>query len=180
MQESKFIDRTDINSPSFSKHVTICFNEQADTPLQLIAYDDEKGFIVNPEAEKFFESLKDDKLGVIAMVGKNRTGKSSLLNRVILNRTSGFSVGHTINPCTKGIWIWPHILEVEDKKNEGEKLKVIVMDTEGTGATDQKDNYDTQVFMLAMLLSSHFIYNSVGAIDEKAIQNLSLIVFFGV
>jgi len=101
MQESKFIDRTDINSPSFSKHVTICFNEQADTPLQLIAYDDEKGFIVNPEAEKFFESLKDDKLGVIAMVGKNRTGKSSLLNRVILNRTSGFSVGHTINPCTK-------------------------------------------------------------------------------
>ena len=52
------------------------------------------------------------------------------------------------------------------------------MDTEGTGATDQRDNYDTQVFMLAMLLSSHFIYNSVGAIDEKAIQNLSLIVFF--
>jgi len=50
------------------------------------------------------------------------------------------------------------------------------MDTEGTGATDQRDNYDTQVFMLAMLLSSHFIYNSVGAIDEKAIQNLSLIV----
>jgi len=50
------------------------------------------------------------------------------------------------------------------------------MDTEGTGATDQRDNYDTQVFMLSMLLSSYFIYNSVGAIDEKAIQNLSLIV----
>ena len=50
------------------------------------------------------------------------------------------------------------------------------MDTEGTGATDQRDNYDTQVFMLAMMLSSYFIYNSVGAIDEKAIQNLSLIV----
>lgn len=148
------------------------------------------GFFVSPEAEKFFDNLKDDKLGVISVVGKNRTGKSSLLNRVILNTTTGFTVGHTINPCTKvnrkismknlkmmqGIWIWPHILEVEDKKNEGEKLKVIVMDTEGTGATDQRDNYDTQVFMLAMLLSSHFIYNSVGAIDEKAIQNLSLIV----
>ncbi len=52
------------------------------------------------------------------------------------------------------------------------------MDTEGTGATDQRDNYDTQVFMLAMLLSSYFIYNSVGAIDEKAIQNLSLIVSY--
>lgn len=52
------------------------------------------------------------------------------------------------------------------------------MDTEGTGSTDQRENYDTQVFMLAMLLSSYFIYNSVGAIDEKAIQNLSLIVKF--
>ena len=29
---------------------------------------------------------------------------------------------------------------------------------------------------MAMLLSSYFIYNSVGSIDEKAIQNLSLII----
>ena len=134
MQDSNFIDRTDMISPSFSKNVTICFNEEKDSPLQLIAWDEDKGtdflpliwsflnnhplgsfmptlqqptnniklgFVVNPEAEKFFESLKDDKLGVIAMVGKNRTGKSSLLNRVILNRTKGFNVGHTINPCTK-------------------------------------------------------------------------------
>lgn len=50
------------------------------------------------------------------------------------------------------------------------------MDSEGIGATDQHDNYDTKIFMLAMLLSSYFIYNSVGTIDEKAITNLSLIV----
>lgn len=29
---------------------------------------------------------------------------------------------------------------------------------------------------MALLLSSYFIYNSVGSIDEKAIQNLSLII----
>jgi hypothetical protein len=29
---------------------------------------------------------------------------------------------------------------------------------------------------MALLLSSYFIYNSVGSIDEKAIQSLSLIV----
>ena len=28
---------------------------------------------------------------------------------------------------------------------------------------------------MAMLLSSYFVYNSVGSIDEKAVQNLSLI-----
>jgi hypothetical protein len=33
-----------------------------------------------------------------------------------------------------------------------------------------------KVFLLAMLLSSKFIYNSVGNIDEKAIASLGLIV----
>ncbi len=131
---------------------------------------------MNPEAQKFFDSLRDNNLGVISIVGKNRTGKSYLMNRVVLNQSSGFSVGHTVNPCTKGIWIWPHVIEIENKNDENEKLNVVVMDTEGTDATDQQDNYDTKIFMLGMLLSSCLIYNSVGAIDEKAIQNLSLIV----
>jgi hypothetical protein len=29
---------------------------------------------------------------------------------------------------------------------------------------------------MSMLLSSYFIYNSVGSIDEKAIQSLSLVI----
>ncbi len=33
-----------------------------------------------------------------------------------------------------------------------------------------------KVFLLAMLLSSYFIYNSVGNIDERAVQSLSLVV----
>lgn len=61
------------------------------------------GFSVNPEAIKFFEKLKNDKIGVIGMVGKNRTGKSYILNRVVLNKNDGFRVGHTVNPCTKVI-----------------------------------------------------------------------------
>jgi hypothetical protein len=44
-----------------------------------------------------------DRIGVIAVAGKYRTGKSFLLNRIILNKKdqSGFGVGPTINPCTK-------------------------------------------------------------------------------
>lgn len=37
--------------------------------------------------------------------GKYRTGKSFLLN-CLLGRQSGFVVGPTVEPCTKGIWIW--------------------------------------------------------------------------
>jgi len=35
-----------------------------------------------------------------------RTGKSFLLNRVLLNRQDGFGIGPTVNPWTKGLWIW--------------------------------------------------------------------------
>ncbi len=47
---------------------------------------------------------KDRKLGIVSIVGKYRTGKSFFVNRVLLDSTGnnkGFSVGPTINPCTK-------------------------------------------------------------------------------
>lgn len=40
------------------------------------------------------------------MAGMYRTGKSYLLNRVILDRSDGFGVGSTVNACTKGLWVW--------------------------------------------------------------------------
>jgi hypothetical protein len=50
------------------------------------------------------QALGDQKIGVIAVAGKYRTGKSFLLNRILLGKMgdkTGFGVGPTINPCTK-------------------------------------------------------------------------------
>jgi hypothetical protein len=41
-------------------------------------------FEINPEAEEFLHSLKDVKLGVVAVCGKYRTGKSYLLNKLFI------------------------------------------------------------------------------------------------
>lgn len=41
---------------------------------------------------------------------------------------------------------------------------------------DQDSNHDCRIFALVLLMSSMFIYNSVGTIDENAITNLSLVV----
>jgi hypothetical protein len=40
------------------------------------------------------------------VAGVYRTGKSFLLNTMLLNIKKGFAVGPTINPQTKGIWVW--------------------------------------------------------------------------
>lgn len=51
-----------------------------------------------------------------------------------------------------------------------------MIDSEGLGAFDEDQNHDTKIFLFTLLLSSYFIYNSMGTIDENAIQNLSLII----
>lgn len=53
---------------------------------------------------------------------------------------------------------------------------MIVIDTEGLGAYDEDENHDAKIFLLAMLLSSLLIYNSVGTIDENALNSLSLVI----
>ena len=51
-----------------------------------------------------------------------------------------------------------------------------MLDTEGLGALDEDSNHDVRIFSLAILLSSFFLYNSVGSIDENALQQLSLVI----
>jgi hypothetical protein len=108
------------------------------------------------------------------VAGMYRTGKSYLLNKVILDRISGFEVGPTVNPCTKGLWIWGRPIEVVT--NDKKKVNVVVIDSEGLGALDEDSNHDAKIFSLALLLSSTFVYNSMGAIDESCIESLSLII----
>jgi len=51
-----------------------------------------------------------------------------------------------------------------------------VVDSEGIGAFDEDVNHDTKIFLLALLLSSSFVFNSMNTIDENAINSLSLII----
>ena len=53
---------------------------------------------------------------------------------------------------------------------------MLVVDTEGLGAFDETQDHDVRVFCLAILLSSYFVYNSMGTIDENALCQLYLVV----
>jgi len=79
-----------------------------------------------------------------------------------------------VNPCTKGLWLWNKVMTGEDK--DGKTIHYLIVDTEGIGALDTNSQHDSIIFSLALLLSSNFIYNSVGSIDEGALNNLSLVV----
>lgn len=57
-------------------------------------------FEVNEETRDYLRKLEGP-IGVISVAGMYRTGKSYLLNRMLLNQSRGFDVGPTINACTK-------------------------------------------------------------------------------
>jgi hypothetical protein len=55
-------------------------------------------------------------------------------------------------------------------------MHIIVIDTEGFGGMDENLNHDSRIFLFSLLLSSYFIYNSVGSIDENALNNLNTVI----
>ncbi|TMW83302.1 hypothetical protein EJD97_002192, partial [Solanum chilense] len=91
----------------------------------------------------------------------------------LLGRSSGFQVAATHRPCTKGIWLWSSPLR--RTALDGTEYNLLLLDTEGIDAYDQTGTYSTQIFSLAVLLSSMFVYNQMGGIDEAALDRLSLV-----
>ena len=55
-------------------------------------------------------------------------------------------------------------------------MDILVLDTEGFGDTEADTNHDSRIFLFSLLLCSFFIYNSVGNIDENALNGVSLII----
>ena len=157
-------------------------NNQVNGAIPFITYNETtKKFIINKEAKKLLANSENNKkIGIISLVGKYRTGKSFLLNRVIINnkenKKEGFAVAPTIKPCTKGIWLWSNPLIITNSNNNNEPFPVYLIDTEGLGAYDEEINHDSKIFLIAILISSLFIYNSFGTIDEAALSNLSFIL----
>ncbi|KAG7962386.1 hypothetical protein I3843_09G064300 [Carya illinoinensis] len=140
-------------------------------PIRLV-YCDEKGkFRMDPEAVAALQLVKGP-VGVVSVCGRARQGKSFILNQ-LLGRSSGFQVASTHRPCTKGLWLWSAPLK--RVALDGTEFNLLLLDSEGIDAYDQTGTYSTQIFSLAVLLSSMFIYNQMGGIDEAALDRLSLV-----
>ncbi|XP_062049416.1 guanylate-binding protein 7-like [Lepus europaeus] len=120
---------------------------------------------VNPKALEILLNISQPVV-VVAIVGLYRTGKSYLMNR-LAGRSSGFPLGSTVQSETKGIWMWcvPH----PSKPNH----TLVLLDTEGLGDVEKGDpENDSWIFALAVLLSSTFVYNSLGTINHQALEQL--------
>ena len=181
MEDNSLLEQNEIdyeeNESSYIKEEEKDYIPPKSTPLPFVIFENGR-FIIPKQAQDLLTKQKLNNIGVISLVGKYRTGKSFLLNKVILNSKLGFDVGPTIKPCTKGIWIWSDPIMITNK-NFKETFPCFIIDTEGLGAYDEEINQDTKIYLIAILISSLFIFNSFGPIDEPAIETLSFIINLG-
>ncbi|KAG5214953.1 hypothetical protein JEQ12_000529 [Ovis aries] len=85
----------------------------------------------------------------------------------LAGKKKGFSLGSTLQSHTKGIWMWC-VLHPEKPDRT-----LVLLDTEGLGDVEKGDNQnDSWIFALAILLSSTFVYNSMGTINQQAMDQL--------
>uniref|UniRef100_A0A8C0XLJ2 GB1/RHD3-type G domain-containing protein n=1 Tax=Castor canadensis TaxID=51338 RepID=A0A8C0XLJ2_CASCN len=125
--------------------------------------------MVNSEALRILEKISQP-LVVVAIVGLCRTGKSYIMDR-LAGQNSGFPLGSTVRSQTKGIWMWclPH----PTKPNH----TLVLLDTEGLGDVEKGEaKNDLWIFSLAVLLSSTFVYNSMGTINHQLVTELTQLI----
>ncbi|GMT25736.1 hypothetical protein PFISCL1PPCAC_17033 [Pristionchus fissidentatus] len=143
-------------------------------------------------------AIQNRKVVIISVAGAFRKGKSFLLNFFLeylyalqksqQNETPldwlgddaqvhGFHWRSGAKRDTVGIWMWGEPIMIESPS--GENLAVVLLDTQG--AFDNQSTYQqcTTIFALSTIVSSLQIYNVVDAIQEDALQNLSLFVEYG-
>ncbi|XP_056336261.1 guanylate-binding protein 1-like [Danio aesculapii] len=133
-------------------------------PVCLIENDGFGKLCVKKQAKDILDRINEPVV-VVSVVGPYCTGKSYLMNRLAGQQT-GFALRNTIESKTKGIWMWciPH------PKKKGHTL--VLLDTEGLGDVQEDEKDDTWIFSLAVLLSSVLVYNSLGVIDNEALEKL--------
>jgi len=141
------------------------------------------------------ENVANRKIIIISVTGAFRTGKSFLLNYLLLylrnleaggdsdwladdhNELTGFKWRRGADPETAGIMAWNRIFLIPNKNEE--KVAVLLLDTQGA-FDDQSDVKDvTLIFSLSTMISSCQVYNIRGNLQSDNLQHLQLFTEFG-
>ncbi|XP_065874616.1 uncharacterized protein [Euphorbia lathyris] len=140
-------------------------------PIRFVYFDENDNLRLDSEAIDVLQRIKGP-VAVVSIFGPARQGKSFIVNQ-ILGKSSGFPISSTHQSCTKGLWMWSEPLK--RIALDGTEYDLLLFDSGGINAYDHTGMHSAKMFTLAVLLSSMFIYNQVGLIDEAALDRLSLV-----
>ncbi|KAL0649026.1 hypothetical protein Bca4012_091716 [Brassica carinata] len=134
--------------------------------IQLV-YTDENGKLkTDPEAIGALQKLKGP-VAAVSLFGKAQHGKSFIWNQLV-SRSVGFEVQTLHRPCTGDIWMW--IEPVKRISEDGSEYSLVLLDVQGADSNGVLASRSSQIFGLAILLSSVFIYGPTLGVDDIALD----------
>ncbi|XP_031639305.1 atlastin-like [Contarinia nasturtii] len=169
--------------------------------IQIISPNKNHSFVLEIDELKTVleaDAIKDRDVVVISIAGAFRQGKSFLLNFFLKyleaqykkhdvldwlgeneeNSTlSGFEWASGRKRKTVGIWMWSEIY-THDFEN-GEKVAIILLDTQGIFDDQTSVKECTTIFALSTMISSIQCYNLMQNIGEDDLQHLQLFTEYG-
>ncbi|XP_066535084.1 atlastin-1 [Hoplias malabaricus] len=173
-------------------------DEELDTkarPVQVLVVKDDHSFELDEVALSrilLAEELRDREVVAVSVAGAFRKGKSFLMDfmlRYMYNQASEEWLGDPEEPLmgfswrggsereTTGIQIWSEIFLVD--KEDGTKVAVLLMDTQGTFDSQSTLRDSATVFALSTMISSMQVYNISQNVQEDDLQHLQLFTEYG-
>ncbi|XP_075531975.1 atlastin-2-like [Dermacentor variabilis] len=144
------------------------------------------------EAILLADNVKDLSVVVVSVAGAYRQGKSFLLNfflqylrnngqsnwlRDMTYPFEGFEWKPGGDRHTTGILLWKEVFLMT--KSDGEKVAVLLMDTQGIFDCESTVKDNTTIFSLSILTSSVQVYNLMNNIKEDDLQHLQFFAEYG-
>ena len=118
-----------------------------------------------PQTVELLESITKP-VAILSICGPYRSGKSYFLSRM-LGRKETFKLGHSMEACTRGIWMASSVLECDE-------FVLLLLDTEGIDSINHNNSSVSILLVLTMLLSSTFIYNSKNVPRGRDLKKMRL------
>jgi hypothetical protein len=143
------------------------WNKEEGTLVPVVAKDEAKTKLqLLPEALELLKTVGKP-VAVLAICGPYRSGKSFFISRVV-EKPGTFKLGHSMEACTRGIWLSTTALECDE-------FVLLVLDTEGIGAVEGEgpESFTTKLLVATILLSSFLIYNSTEVPKQADLQQMS-------
>ena len=122
-----------------------------------------------PIALELLETINKP-VAVLSIAGPTRTGKSYILSR-FLDDPEAFELGHTMRSHTKGIWMSTSVLDCSE-------YCILLIDTEGIDSATDTTSNDAKILVSTLLMSSYFIYNSVGVPHNNDLEKMRSVLKF--
>ena len=173
------------NNPSFpmtsvtsNQIIKMLIESNITKQIPLIMFNNDK-FAISEEAKNLFNLIGNYKIGIISLLGQYNSidDKYFLLNKITSDNEEIELLDNKNN--SEGILLYSKPLIIKNNFCE-EEFPCFIIDKIhlDINLDNNNDNlrHDNQIFLIIILLSSLFIFNSIGAIDRTAFANLDIIL----